>query len=162
MATVNPSKPDYMAMPGPEDQMTGAVLSGASTWRYGGSPVALHDAKDVKPADSEELSTLSRFITSAPYSTIIETLGINRNICMRQLHELQTCAAGGPAQTAVARCAPSVVSFRTCQIKLARAVQYECGQETKTLGACYRENGADNSLACFDAYQAFDRCTEDF
>jgi len=69
-------------------------------------------------ADKEEFGTLSRFLSTEPYKSIMSNLAQSRHICSQQRMATSLCAAGKPEHLKASQCATKVFDEQRCMMKL--------------------------------------------
>ena len=88
-----------------------------SSWRTG--PRATIVPTDAATAaDKAEFGTLSRFISTEPYKSIMLGLAQSRHLCSQQRMATSLCASGKPEHLKASQCATKVFDEQRCMMKL--------------------------------------------
>jgi hypothetical protein len=108
---------DYTRVPGPEDKLAAEVLSGDSAWRVGGKAL-IRPVVPLTPAETTEVSTLQKFLSTAPYKGIMTDLAASRHICSQERFVMAMCAKDQPKHLAERNCAQQGFRLEKCMMKL--------------------------------------------
>ena len=102
---------------GPEDAFVVQTVSDGASWRSGPRSSVAPTAA-ATPADQAHFTTLTRFLDTEPYKSIMEGLAQSRHLCSQERLAVSLCQAEKPSHLKASFCSEKLFDHKRCMMKL--------------------------------------------